>query len=63
MANYVYKESRVTTKKLAGIYDADTHTISVDNSDKDILEEFKDFNGSPVEIVLKVKEEIDLLDE
>ena len=63
MANYVYKETKVTTKKLAGFYDAATHTISVDGSDKDILKELEDFNGAPLELVVKIKEENDLLDE
>ena len=63
MANYVYKESKVTMKKLAGIYDANTHTISVDGSDKDILKELEDFDGGPLELVVKIKEENDPLDE
>jgi len=60
LANYVYKESRVTTKKLAGVYDAEKHTIDVDGEAKDIIEELKDFEGAAIEVVVKVKEETDL---
>ena len=61
--NYTYKESKVTTKKLVGMYDAEKHTIEVDGEDKDIIAELKDFEGSVVEVVIKVKEETDLADE
>lgn len=61
--NYTYKESKVTTKKLVGMYDAEKHTIEVDGEDKDIIAELKDFEGSVVEVVVKVKEETDLADE
>lgn len=63
MANYVYKESKVTTKKLVGLYDAEKHTIDVDGESKDIVEELKDFEGAAIEVVVKVKEETDLTDE
>ena len=61
--NYTYKESKVTTKKLVGMYDAEKHTIEVDGEDKDIIAELNDFEGSIVEVVVKVKEETDLADE
>lgn len=61
--NYTYKESKVTTKKLVGCYDAEKHTIEVDGEDKDIIAELKDFEGAVVEVVIKVKEETDLADE
>lgn len=63
MANHVYKETKVPTKKLAGIYNADTHTICVDGVDMDIIKELEDFEGAPLEFTVRVKEEIDLLDE
>lgn len=44
--NYSYKESKVTTKKLVGVYDVDTHTLEIDGEDKDILKELEDFNGA-----------------
>lgn len=61
--NYVFKESKVTTKKLIGMYDAEKHVIDVDGEEKDIITELKDFEGAIVEIVIKVKEETDLVEE
>lgn len=61
--NYVFKESKVTTKKLVGMYDAEKHVIDVDGEEKDIVTELKDFEGAIVEIVIKVKEETDLVEE
>ena len=61
--NYSYKESKVTRKKLVGVYDVDTHTLEVDGEDKDILKELEDFNGAILEVTMKVKEETDLADE
>ena len=43
MANYAYKESKVTIKKLIGMYDAEKHVIDVDGENKDIIEELNDF--------------------
>lgn len=60
--NYVYKESKVTTKKLVGFYNAEKHTVEVDGEDKDIIVELNDFEGSVIEIIVKVKEENDLTD-
>lgn len=61
--SYTYKESKVTTKKLAGVYDAERHTIEVDGIDKDVVEELKDFEGAIIEIVIKEKTETDLSEE
>ena len=60
MANYLYKKNTVTTKKLAGIYDAEGGIINVDGEDKELLEELRDFEGAAIELVVKVKEETDL---
>ena len=60
--NYVYKESKVTTKKLVGFYNAEKHTVEVDGEDKDIIVELNDFEGSVIEIIVKVKEENHLTD-
>lgn len=60
--NYTYKESKVTTKKIAGMYDANSHIIDVDGDNKDIIDELKDFDGDIVEIVIKEKSETDLAD-
>lgn len=61
--SYSYKESKVTTKKLAGVYDAERHTIEVDGIDKDVVEELKAFEGAIIEIVIKEKTETDLSEE
>ena len=61
--NYSYKENRVTTKKLVGMYDAEAHVVEVDGENRDILEEMKDFEGAITEIVIKVKQETDLENE
>ena len=61
--NYTYKESKVTTKKLVGMYDAEKNIIDVDGEGKNIISELNDFDGSVVEVVIKVKEETDLADE
>lgn len=63
MANLVYKQTTVTQKKIAGFYDADKHEIDVDGVAMDVLEELKDFNGSLLELAVKIKEEKDLLEE
>jgi hypothetical protein len=63
MSNYVYKESKVTTKKLAGFYDAEKATVEIEGIERYLVDELKDFEGAMVEIVVKVKEEKDLLDE
>ena len=62
MTNYLYKKNTVTTKKLAGIYDAEGGIINVDGEDKELLEELRDFEGAAIELVVKVKEETDLAD-
>lgn len=61
--NYSYKENRVTTKKLVGMYNAKAHVVEVDGENRDILEELKDFEGAITEIVIKVKQETDLENE
>lgn len=63
MKNYIFKETKVTTKKLVGFYDSENHTIEVDGENKDVLQELEIFNGCPLELVLKIKEENDLSDE
>lgn len=61
--SYSYKENRTVTKKLIGMYDAEKHTIDIDGEAKDIITEMKDFEGSVVEVVVKIKEENDLSDD
>lgn len=61
--NYIYKENRVITKKMAGIYDSEKHTVEVDGTDYDVLSELSDFDGAIIEVVVKIKEETDLSEE
>lgn len=61
--NYSYKESKVTTKKITGMYDAENHVIEVDGENKNIIEELKDFEGAIVEITIKIRQETDLSNE
>lgn len=61
--NYLYKESKVTTKKMSGFYDAEKHTIDVDGENRNIIDELKDFEGATIEIVIRIKEENDLSDD
>lgn len=63
MANLVYKQTTVTQKKMVGFYDSDKHAIDVDGVNMDILEALNDFNGAAIEVVIKTKEETDLLEE
>ena len=63
MANFVYKESRVVTKKFAGEYNAETHIVNVDGEEKNIIDELKSFDKNIIEIVVKTKEETDLSDD
>lgn len=63
MKNLVYKQTIVTQKKMAGFYDADKHEIEVDGVSMDILEALRDFDGAALELVVKIKEGKDLLDE
>lgn len=62
MKTYSYEENKVITKKLIGIYNDENHTIDIDGEDKDIIKELKDFDGTSVEIVIKVKETTDLIE-
>ena len=61
--NYTYKESKVTTKKLVGMYDAEKGIIEVDGEDKNLIDEMKDFEGAIVEVSIKIKQETDLTNE
>lgn len=58
--NYLYKESQVVFKKMAGIYNAETVDIEVDDKSKNVIDELKVFNGQFVEITVKIKKENDL---
>lgn len=60
MANRVYKRSTTTSLKTAGLIDVENMTITVDGEDKKLSRLWKDFEGSEVEIVIKVKVDEDI---
>lgn len=60
MANLVYKRSTTPSLKTAGLIDVENMTITVDGEDKKLSRLWKDFEGSEVEIVIKVKVDEDI---
>lgn len=60
MANLVYKRSTTTSLKTADLIDVENMTITVDGEDKKLSRLWKDFEGSEVEIVIKVKVDEDI---
>lgn len=58
--NFVFKEVKTTSMKAAGILDADNMTIDVDGEPKDIKTLLSVFNGTPIELNIKIKEESEL---
>lgn len=60
MPNFVYKRTTQTAMKVAGIIDTDKMTIDVDDEEKDLATLLSDFNGSYVEINVKIKNEEEL---
>ena len=58
--NLVFKEVKTTSMKAAGILDADNMIIEVDGEPKDIKTLLSVFNGAPIELNVKVKEESEL---
>lgn len=60
MANLVCKRSTTTSLKTAGLIDVENMTITVDGEDKKLSRLWKDFEGSEVEIVIKVKVDEDI---
>jgi hypothetical protein len=60
MANFVFKETKQTSMKIAGIIDTDNMTVEVDGEEKKLATLLSVFNGGSVEINVKVKEESEL---
>lgn len=58
--NFVFKEVKTTSMKAAGILDADNMIIEVDGEPKDIKTLLSVFNGAPIKLNVKVKEESEL---
>ena len=60
MANFAYKKTVTTAMKVAGILDSDNLTVHVDGEEKKLSTLLSDFNGAPIEINIKVKDEEEL---
>ena len=60
---YSYKENKIISKKISGVYDTATHTIESEGDKRDILKELEDFADDVIEISITTKEETDLSNE
>lgn len=60
MANFVFKETKQKSMKIAGILDSDNLTIAVDGEEKKLATLLSVFNGTGIEINIKIKEENEL---
>lgn len=60
MANFAYKKTVTTAMKVAGILDSDNLTVDVDGEEKKLSTLLSGFNGAPIEINIKVKDEEEL---
>ncbi len=60
MANFIFKETKQTSMKIAGIIDTDNMIVEVDGEKKKLATLLSVFNGGGVEINVKVKEENEL---
>ena len=60
---YSYKENKIISKKISGVYDTTTHTIESEGDKRDILKELEDFADDVIEISITTKEETDLSNE
>lgn len=60
MANFAYKKTVTTAMKVAGILDSDNLTVDVGGEEKKLSTLLSGFNGAPIEINIKVKDEEEL---
>ena len=60
MSIFTYKRTTTTSMKVAGIIDTDNMTVDVDGEVKKLSTLLSDFNGTVIEINVKVKEENEL---
>ena len=60
MSNFVFKETKQTSMKIAGIIDTDAMVIFVDGEPKKLSTLLSVFNGDEIDLNVKVKEEIEL---
>lgn len=58
--SFSYKLTKTKTMKMAGILDCDNMTIEIDGVDKRLSTLFSEYDGLPIEFILKVKDEEDL---
>ena len=57
---FIYKQNVTTKMVIKGIYDADDGIVSNEDSDINLFDKLKVFEGAPVEITVTVKSEEDL---
>lgn len=62
MKNLQYKKVTTTTLKVGGILDADRMVVDVDGVEKDIKTLLSDFDDQCIELNVKVKDEMELLE-
>lgn len=62
MKNLQYKKVTTTTLKVGGILDADRMIVDVDGVEKDIKTLLSDFDDQCIELNVKVKDELELLE-
>ena len=62
MKNLQYKKVTTTTLKVGGILDADRMVIDVDGVEKDIKTLLSEFDDQCIELNVKVKDELELLE-
>lgn len=60
MSNFAFKKITTTSMKIAGIIDTDIMVMDVDGEEKRLSTLLSVFNGVPIEINVKVKNEEDL---
>ena len=60
MANFVFKETKQTSMKVAGIIDSDNMIIYTDDEPRKLVTLLSAFNGAQIDLQIKVKEEREL---
>ena len=60
MSNFAFKKITTISMKIAGIIDTDIMVMDVDGEEKRLSTLLSVFNGVPIEINVKVKNEEDL---
>lgn len=60
MANFVYKLTTQKAMKIAGVIDTDAMIVEIDGEDKKLSTLLKEFNGSSIELNVKIKNEEEL---